>query len=306
VIVTGGGVLFKELVGHSTVALFAPAGPTAGSQSRLIATLAGLMLLVAIPTFITLFTVAWKYRAGGRNENYEPERTGGFRKELLLWAIPAALIAVLAVLNWKSVHELDPYSPVRSVSGAQPLTVEVVALPWKWLFIYPKQGIASVNYLEFPERTPLQLKLTAEGPMSSFWIPQLGSQMYAMAAMMTQLNLEASATGEYLGRNTEINGKGYAGMTFPARSVTAAEFDAWVAKVKKGPNRLDTAAYTALAAPSEGNPPVFYASVDGSLFDTVMMKFMVPASTGMAGSSSMPGMEMPAGMDMDSMPGMHN
>lgn len=304
-ILTGGVILFKELIGHSPVSLFAPAGPVAGSQSRLILTMAGLMLIVVIPAFVALFTIAWKYRAGNTKAKYDPERIGGFGKELILWAIPAALIAVLAVMNWKSVHALDPYSPVRSISGARPLTVEVVALPWKWLFIYPEQGIAAVNYLEFPERTPIRLKLTADAPMSSFWIPRLGSQMYAMAAMMTQLNLEASATGEYPGRATEINGKGYAGMTFPARAVTAEDFKAWVARVKAGPNTLDMAAYNALAAPSEGNPPAFYASVDGGLFNTVMMKFMVPASTGAANLSPMRmGMEMPAGSDMGSMPGM--
>jgi len=305
VIITGGVILFKELVGHSTVSLFEPAGPTAGSQSRLIKTMAGLMLLVVIPTFIALFTTAWKYRAGSPEAKYDPEHTGGFGKEMILWAIPAALIAVLALMNWKSAQELDPYLPTRSLSGARPLTVEVVALPWKWLFIYPKQGFATVNYLQFPERTPIHFKLSADGPMSSFWIPQLGSQIYAMAAMMTQLNLEASAAGEYAGKATEINGEGYARMTFTAKAVTADDFTAWVARVKAGSNKLDMAAYNALAAPSEGVPPAFYASVERGLFDTILMKFMVPASTGMANSSPMQrDMEMPAGMDMRSMPGM--
>ncbi len=147
-----------------------------------------------------------------------------------LWAVPIILIASLSVLNWKSTHELDPYQPIAS--NAPPLTVEVVALDWKFLFIYPQQNIATVNFIEFPVNTPLNFQLTADAPMSSFWIPQLGSQIYAMPAMSTQLHLIANSTGDFRGMDTEINGAGFSGMKFAARSVSQTDFNAWVASVK--------------------------------------------------------------------------
>ena len=280
--------VFKVLIGENIVAIFSPAGPVAGQERSLIVMMVFIMLVVVVPMFIILYTIAWKYRAGNpRNEkiNHAANRSHSIGGELILWAIPVTLVAILSVLNWNSAHALDPSrplaSPVSGISGsaaAQPLTIQVVALPWKWLFIYPKQNIATVNFIEFPVGTPIHFDLTADAPMSSFWIPRLGSQIYAMAAMKTQINLLASTTGEYTGKDTEINGAGYAGMTFKAKSTSQSDFKTWVASIQAsgdyGP--LTPNVYCALAAPSAYNPPAYYSSVSGDMFDTIMMKYMAP------------------------------
>jgi len=260
-------------------ALFNPQGPIAAAEIDLIKTMVFLMLIIVVPMFILLFTFARKYRAGNAKAQRASEA-----------AIPAALVAVLAVFSWGSVHAVDPYAPIpasEAAPGAQPITIQVVALPWKWLFIYPAQNIATVNFIQFPVGTPVHFELTADAPMSSFWIPQLGSQIYAMAAMETQLNLEADKIGEFVGKDTEINGAGYAGMQFMAKSSSQEDFDAWVATTQSSstyaPLTMD--AYNALAAPSENNPATFYSSVEGDLFDNIMMKYMMPSSTPMPGMS---------------------
>ncbi len=234
-----------------------------------------------------LFTIARKYRADNPNAIYDPERTHGAARELLLWVIPAVLVAALGTLAWKAAHALDPSEMIPS--AAAPLTIQVVALQWKWLFIYPAQNIATVNDVRFPEGVPIHFELTADAPMSSFWIPQLGSQIYAMAAMETQLNLMATTIGTFAGKDTEINGAGYAGMKFTAQSMSQNDFDAWVQSVKQASTTLDPAAYATLAAPSQNNPPAYYASVAGDLFHAVMTKFMAPAPQG-ASPSAMPNM----------------
>ena len=265
-----------------TGGVFDPQGPIAGQERNLIILAVLLMLLIAVPMLILLYTFAWKYRAGNKKAKYDPEHVGNLWKQLAWWAIPAALIAVIAVINWKSTHALDPYKPITSSNP--PLTIQVVALEWKWLFFYPAQGIATVNYIQFPEQTPVHFELTADAPMSSFWIPQLGSQIYAMTAMQTQLDLEASSTGEYVGKDTEINGAGYAGMTFVARSTSQADFDAWVAAVKNSSNTLTMDEYNnTLLPPSTYVPEAFYSSVPPGLYDTILMKYMIPP-----GASSTP------------------
>jgi len=272
-------VLCRFLMGGHVVALFMPAGTVAAQQIHLIELMVLLMLIIVVPVFAFAFTIAWKYRAGNPDKKYETELKHRPWKEIVLWLVPAALIAVLAVFTWNAAHALDPYRQIEN--GKPPLVVQVVALPWKWLFIYPEQGIAAVNFLEFPEQTPVHFELTADGPMDSpmgsFWIPQLGSQIYAMAAMQTDLNLIADSTGEYVGKDTEINGAGYAGMQFAAKSVSGADFDNWVSDVKAASTTLDGNAY---AAPSENNPPAFYASVEGDLFNSIMMKYMAPNPSG--------------------------
>ena len=156
-------------------------------------------------------------------------------------------------------------------------------------------GDPTVNFIQFPVDTPIHFELTADGPMSSFWIPQLGSQIYAMAAMQTQLNLMANATGEFPGRDTEINGSGYSGMTFTAKSTLQSDFNGWVASVQQSSSSLTMDAYNTLAAPSEDNPPAYYSSIDASLYNAIVMKYMAPASANSVQSSSGPAM---SGMHM--------
>jgi cytochrome o ubiquinol oxidase subunit 2 len=191
--------------------VFNAQGPIALQERNVIITAVLIMLVVAIPMLIALYTFAWKYRAGNKNSKYEPQHVGNSARQLIWWAIPAVIIIIIATLDWRTTHALDPSKPL--ISNNAPITIQVVALPWKWLFIYPAQGIATVNYIQFPEQTPVHFVLTADAPMSSFWIPELGSQIYAMAAMETQLNLMASTTGEYTGKDTEINGAGFVDLS---------------------------------------------------------------------------------------------
>jgi cytochrome o ubiquinol oxidase subunit 2 len=275
--------------------VFDPQGPIALYERNLIILAVALMLLVAIPMLILLYAFAWKYRAGNKKSKYDPDHVGNIWKQLLWWVIPGIIIVAIAVINWQSTHALDPFTPI--VSDNPPLTIEVVALQWKWLFIYPAQGIATVNYVQFPQATPVHFVLTADAPMSSFWIPQLGSQIYAMAAMQTQLYLEASSTGEYIGKDTEINGAGYAGMTFTAQSVSQNDFNAWVASVKAASNTLTMADYNdTLLPPSEYAPSSSYSSVEPSLYDTILMKYMIPPSSTTADASASVTSSIPANM----------
>ncbi len=189
------------------------------------------MLIIIVPTFILLFVVAWKYRAKNAKAKYDPEHSHGVFGELILWMIPSVVIAVMAVITWNATHKLDPYKPLES--EVKPLTIQVVALDWKWLFIYPEQGIATLNFVQFPERTPIHFELSADGsPMNSFWIPQLSGQIYSMTGMTTQLHIMADGPGEYTGRAAEINGEGFADMTFVAKSTSQSDFEDWVAERK--------------------------------------------------------------------------
>jgi cytochrome o ubiquinol oxidase subunit II len=278
--------------------VFDPQGPIALQERNLIIIAVLIMLIVAIPMLILLYTFAWKYRAGNKKAKYDPEHVGSAWRQLLWWAIPAVVIVAIAIINWKSTHALDPTKAIAS--NVPPLTIQVVALQWKWLFIYPAQGIATVNFIQFPVDTPLHFELTADAPMSSFWIPQLGSQIYAMAAMQTQLNLEANDVEVYTGKDTEINGAGYAGMTFLAKSSSQADFNAWVASVQNASNTLTMDAYNALSQPSEYNASATYSSYAPALYNTILMKYMVPpnatASMEMSSTQAMPadmsGMQM--------------
>lgn len=281
---------------ESMISLFDPKGPIALQERDLIIHMVLIMLIVVIPLFVALFTFARKYRAGNPNAIYDPERTHAASREIILWAIPAVIVAALGILTWKSAHALDPGNPIQSPTP--PLTIQVVALQWKWLFIYPAQHIATVNYIRFPENTPVHFELTADAPMSSFWIPQLGSQIYAMAAMETQLNLMANTTGDFVGKDTEINGAGYAGMKFIAQSTSPADFDQWIQSVQQSSTTLDLPAYNALAVPSENNPTSSYALAAGDLFNSIMMKFMEPSSTDFTEASSVQAMPAMPGMQM--------
>jgi len=258
---------------HEATLLTHPKGAIARSELELIATNYFLMALIIVPTFILLFIIAWKYHSKNSKAKYEPESSSSAFQELILWIIPALIIAVMAVVTWKATHKLDPYKPHGG--DIEPLTIQVVALDWKWLFIYPDQGIATVNFVQFPERTPIHLELAADGsPMNSFWIPQLSGQIYAMSGMKTTLHLIADEPGIYTGRAAEINGRGFADMTFVVKSTSQSDFDEWVAFVKKSPLLLTDPAYNEFAKPSENNPITLYSYVEKNLFNKIVMKYM--------------------------------
>ncbi len=182
------------------------------------------------------------------------------------------IIVVLAIITWRSSHKLNPFTPIESDKKA--LAIQVIALQWKWLFLYPEQGIATLNYVQFPEKTPIAFEITSDAPMNSFWIPQLGGQIYAMPAMRTKLHLIANEPGTFRGASANISGTGFASMHFVAEACSEEAFAEWVNTVRASGQPLGSEEYEALAQPSEKNPVAHYVLKQGDLFDTVVMKYM--------------------------------
>ena len=279
----------------SNFAVLNPKGIVGLQQRNLMIFATLLSLVVVIPVFALTFFIVWKYRAGNVNAKYSPDWDHNTKIEAVWWGVPIVLILILGVVTWNSSHALDPKKAL--VSNKKPVTVQVVALEWKWLFIYPEYNVASVNYLQFPEDTPVNFEITADAPMNSFWIPQLGGQIYAMSGMKTKLNLMASEVGDYNGSSANLSGAGFAGMKFTARASSEADFDSWVQSLKQSPDSLSMATYTKLAEPSKNNPPAAYASQSG-LFDMIMMKYMKPAVEAPSAASQLSTPQM-QGMEHD-------
>ena len=274
------------LTGCDQVLLLNPKGPIGDSQRLLIVTTFALMLIVVIPVFIMVFWFTRKYRAANTKADYAPKWDYSAGIDWVIWLVPIAIVIVLAYYTWVGTFRLDPYKPI--VSARKPLTIEVVSLDWKWLFIYPEQNIAVVNQLVFPAHVPLSFRLTSDTVMSSFFIPQLGSQMYAMAGMQTRLNLMADEPGVYHGHNQEFSGRGYADMHFKAIATSSEEFQAWVAKVRQSPDVLDADRFEQLRKPATGSPVTLFSSVQPELFKRILNQYM-----GWMGQAAGP-MRMPA------------
>ena len=268
------GIIVWYLHGQN-FAVLNPAGQVASKERHLMIITVLLGLVVIVPVYGMTFAIAWRYREGNKRAKYSPELSGNVYAETLWWGIPSAIILVLSIITWQSSHALDPFKPLN-VPGKQPLVVDVVALDWKWLFIYPGQGVASINYMQFPVGTPVDFYITADAPMNSLWIPQLGSQIYAMPGMSTQLHLVADKAGNYYGSSANISGAGFAGMNFTASATSQSAYDSWLRIAKSSPNQLDNNTYRHLAEPSQNNPVTLYSSVDGNLYENVLLKYMVP------------------------------
>lgn len=251
-----------------------PQGEVANKQRDLLFFTLLLSVIVVVPVFTMLWLFAWKYREGNTKARYTPDWGESKWLEIIWWGIPVVIIAILSVITWQSSHDLDPYKPLAS--DVKPVKVQVVALQWKWLFIYPDLGIATTNDLRFPEKTPVNFELTADAPMNSFWIPSLGGQVYAMSGMSTKLHLIADSVGEYKGSSTNISGEGYADMAFTARSMTKDQFDEWAEAVKATGGTLDSGRYAQVAQPSVHKQPVYYSLADSDLYTGIIMKYMMP------------------------------
>lgn len=244
-------------------------GPIALQESALLVNATLLMLIVVVPVFALLFFFAWRYRAGGKAK-YQPEWEHSKMDELVWWAVPLEIILVLAALTWTSTHALDPKRPLE---GSKPLVVQVIALPWQWLFIYPELDIATANTLEIPAGVPIQFVITADAPMNSFIIPKLGGQLYAMTGMASTLHLMAAEPGEYEGFSANYSGEGFAGMRFIAHARSQADFDTWVKATGTATSTLSRAGYDLLAQPSTSTPIRTWGGVEPGLFDQVLLKF---------------------------------
>ncbi|MHC8383530.1 ubiquinol oxidase subunit II [Pseudomonas sp. LB3P14] len=259
------------LLGGCNMTLLDPKGQVGLDERNLIITATLLMLLVVVPVIVMTFLFAWKYRASNTNAVYTPKWSHSTKIEIAVWAVPVLIIIALGYVTYKSTHALDPYKPLES--DVKPITIEVVALDWKWLFIYPEQGIATVNKIVFPAHTPINFKITSDAVMNSFFIPALGGQIYAMAGMQTKLHLIANQNAEMDGISANYSGAGFTGMKFKAIATSQEDFDAWVSEVKKAPKQLEKAEYEALAKPSQNNPVELYSSFTPNLFQTIVDKY---------------------------------
>lgn len=259
------------------IAVLNPKGIIALKERNLILLSLLLMLIVVIPVLFMIPYFSWKYRATNKNAIYAPDWDYSLAVELIWWGIPTLIIIALSIITWKSSFALDPYKPLDDTK--KPVEVQVVALQWKWLFIYPEEGVATLNFFRVPENTPIDFEITADAPMNSFWIPELGGQVYAMPGMKTQLHLIANETGKFRGSSANLSGKGFAGMTFIAASDSEDDFLQWVKSVKESSKELDSAGYDALALPSENNEPEAFVLKDLDLFEKIVMKYMHPAHT---------------------------
>ncbi|WP_020203454.1 MULTISPECIES: ubiquinol oxidase subunit II [Cupriavidus] len=277
-----GGALL--LLAGCNMTVLDPKGQIGADEKNIILIATWLMLLVVVPVIILVFTFAWKYRASNKNARYEPDWSHSTGIEVVVWLIPCLIILVLGIITWKSSHDLDPYKPIES--DVKPITIEAVALNWKWLFIYPELHIATVNEIAFPVNTPVNFKITSDSIMNSFFIPQLGSQIYAMAGMETKLHLIANEAGSYDGMSANYSGGGFSGMKFKAKAVSNFDFEQWVKQVRASSRELNLADYEQLAKPSEKEPVTLFAKVDPQLYHGILHKYMDGAGGAIAGNGT--------------------
>lgn len=253
------------------MALLDPAGPIGAHEKTVLLTAFGLMLLVVVPVFVMTAVFAWRYRASNKKAAYRPKWDFAWKIDAVVWLVPAIIVTALGVLSWKTTHELSPY---RALAGSKkPIQVEAIAMDWKWLFIYPKRHIATVNQLVFPANRDISFKLTSATVMTSFFIPRLGTQIYAMAGMRTKLHLLADKTGTFVGRNFQLSGRGYSDMRFKAVATTPAKFHHWVQKVRQSGQALTLGKLKTLEKPSIPKSVIHYASVKPHLFQRVIDQF---------------------------------
>ncbi len=264
------------LAGCNTVVLN-PSGDIASQQGRLIVISTVLMLLIIVPVIALTFLFAWRYRRSNTEATYKPDWDHSTQLELVIWAAPLLIIIALGALTWISTHTLDPYRPLDRIEAGrpvpeevQPLVVQVVAMDWKWLFLYPEQGIATVNELAAPVDRPIQFKITATSVMNSFYVPALAGMIYAMPSMETQLHAVINKPGVYDGISSNYSGAGFSGMRFKFHGLSNADFDAWVQKNKRDGTALNRDVYLKLEKPSEREPVRRYATVANGLYDAIL------------------------------------
>ncbi len=261
-----------------------PEGPVASGDLQVLFDSVMLMLTIVVPTILATFAFAFWYRASNRRATRLPTFVFSGRIELVVWAVPLLTIMFLGGMIWIGSHDLDPARPLAG-RGGKPLEVQVVALDWKWLFIYPEEGVASVNTLAAPVGRPIHFRLTSASVMNLFFVPQLGSMIYAMNGMADSLNLEADRPGDYAGRAAMINGDGFADMHFDVRALPTDRYAAWIAAAKTSGTTLDAAAYRTLERQSAKVAPFTYRAVQPGLFDDVVAQ-RLPQGPGPASNAA--------------------
>lgn len=251
-----------------------PKGWVAVEERNLLLVVQALMLIIIIPVYVLTFLFSWKYSAQNPKGVYDPDLVDNKLAEYIWWGLPLVMTAIVCALIWMKTEQLDPFKPLES--DKKPLTIQAVALQWKWLFIYPEEKIASVNYLEVPKDTPIRFEITSDAPMNSLWIPDFGGQIYAMPGMRSELNLISNEVGDARGSSANISGEGFAGMHFIARTSTEEDYHHWLESAKKATRSLNSEGYKKLAAPSTNHPVEIYQLEDLSLFNQIIDKYMHP------------------------------
>lgn len=255
------------------IAMLFPKGKIALEERNLLFIVQGIMLLVIIPVYILTFVFSWIYRAHNPKGKYDPDLIDNKVAEYIWWGVPTIFTIIICILTWIKTHELDPFKPIAS--DKKPITIQVVALDWKWLFLYSEEKVASVNFAQIPVDTPITFEITADAPMNSFWIPDLGGQIYAMPKMKTELNLIADQPGDYRGASANLSGEGFSGMHFIVRGSSEEDYQTWLQSAATE-TVLDLDQYEKLALPSMDHPVEMYQLLDATLFDHILNKYMHP------------------------------
>ena len=279
-------LLSAVTLGGCSEGVLDPKGPVAAAERLLLINSTAIMLVVVVPVIVATLAFAWWYRASNPRAARSFDVAYEGRIEFVTWSIPALIVILLGGVSWIGSHQLDPKAPI--VADAKPLRVDVVALDWKWLFIYPDEGIAAVNQLVVPVGTPVQFRLTSATVMNSFFVPQLGSQIYTMSGMATHLNLLADRPGEYPGISANFSGDGFSDMRFTVKAVPDGDFGAWLKQVRGTGPALDAAGYAALVQPSKAVPPMSYRAVEPKLFERIVNETAAGSGNAAAGAAWCP------------------
>ncbi|MDF3218412.1 MULTISPECIES: ubiquinol oxidase subunit II [Mesorhizobium] len=251
-----------------------PQGPIGSGNRTILLNSLAVMLVIVVPTLVALLAFAWKFRASNSDARYDPEFTYSGRIELIVWSIPTLTILFLGGLIYYGSHQLDPRKPIPSAQP--PLDIQVVALDWKWLFLYPEQGVGAVNQLVIPAGVPVHFKLTSASVMNTFFVPQLGSMVYVMNGMQTELHLQADREGSFFGQSAHFSGDGFSDMNFSVSAVSADAFTRWTSSLRGGGGVLNANAYRELARQSTNVPPSTFGHVQPGLFDAVAQQILPP------------------------------
>lgn len=271
------------VLGGCEMVVMLPSGDVAVQQRNLIIASTALMLIIILPVIALTLFFAWKYRQSNKEAEYDPDWHHSTQLEVVIWAVPLVIIVALGALTWIGTHTLDPYRELTRISpkepvpvGVEPLTVQVVALDWKWMFFYPDQGIATVNEVAAPVDRPIRFELTSSTVMNAFYVPALAGMIYAMPGMETKLHAVINETGVYDGFSSNYSGPGFSRMNFKFYGLSRDGFDQWVEKVRAEGTELDDGRYLELERPSENEPVSYFASVVPDLFDRIVNMCVLP------------------------------
>jgi cytochrome o ubiquinol oxidase subunit 2 len=269
ILVLSGIYLFR-----TNMVVLNPKGTIGNAQKDLLWISTLLMLIVVLPVFVMTIFIVWRYRADKPKGKYEPNWNHSTLAEIVWWGVPFVIVVILSYLNWVACYDLDPFKPMKS--DKKPIEIQVVALQWRWLFIYPEENIATINFIQFPKDTPIHFVITADAPMNSFWIPELGGQIVAMPAMKTELYLDAHEIGDYRGVSANISGEGFASMVFNARASSEEDYKIWLDTVRRSSQALTLKKYKELSKPIQNSQVMYFAPVDKGLFDQIVQMGMMP------------------------------